>query len=62
MEAEPTGKLKKTNTDNLAVAEEANVDDAITAKAKASNAMEIYLEYKKILKLMKRQWKLISKN
>ena len=38
LESELTGALKKTsNTDNLAVAEEANVDYAITAEAKASN-------------------------
>ena len=47
LEAELTGALKKTsNTDNLAVAEEANVDYAITAEAKASNQMEIYLKDK----------------
>ena len=42
MEAELTGALKETsNTNNVAVAEEANVDEAITAEAKARNKMEI---------------------
>ena len=34
---------KTSNTDNLAVAEEANVDEAVTAEAKAINDMEIDL-------------------
>ena len=39
--AELTGAIKETsNTDNLAVVEEANVDEAITAESKASNDME----------------------
>ena len=38
MEDELTGATKETsNTDNLAVAEEANVDEGITAEAKTSN-------------------------
>ena len=38
LEAELTGLLGKTsNNDTLVVAEEANVDEAITAVAKASN-------------------------
>ena len=42
MEAELTGPLLKTwNTDNLAVDEETNVDEAVTSEAKASNKMEI---------------------
>ena len=45
LEAELAGSLKKTsNSDNLAVAEEANVDEAITVEAKASNEMEIDLK------------------
>ena len=40
LEAELTGALKKTSsTDNLAVAEEANFDEAITAESNASNGM-----------------------
>ena len=43
MEAEMTEAPKKTsNTENLAVAEEKNVDEAVTAESKASNKMEIY--------------------
>ena len=39
--AELTGAIKETsNTDNLAVVGEANVDEAITAESKASNDME----------------------
>ena len=42
MEAELTGALKKTsNTDNLVVAEEANVDEAVTEEAKAVDDMDI---------------------
>ena len=45
MDAELTGALKKTsNTDDLAVVEEGNVDEAITAEAKASNEKEINLK------------------
>ena len=41
LEAEPTGASKEgSNTDNLAVAEEANIDEALTAEAKAGNEME----------------------
>ena len=40
LKAELTGALKETsNTDNSAVAEEANVYEAITAEAKAKNDM-----------------------
>ena len=43
MESGLTGSLKKTkNTDNLAVAEEANVDEAITAESMSRNDVEIY--------------------
>ena len=35
---------KHSKTDNLAVTEEANFDEAITAEAKASNKMGIYLK------------------
>ena len=42
-----TGALKETsNTDNLAVAEEENVDEAIIEGSKASNEMEIDIKYK----------------
>ena len=45
MEAELTVAPKGTsNTENLDVAEEANIDEAITAEAKASNEMENYLK------------------
>ena len=37
------------------MAEEANIDEAITAEAKASNGMEIDLKGKKTPKLLKRQ-------
>ena len=35
---------KTSNTDNSAVAEEANVDETITVESKASNNMEIDLK------------------
>ena len=42
MEAELTRSSKKTsNNDSFAVAEGANVDEAVTAEAKAINNMEI---------------------
>ena len=42
MEAELTGSTKETsNTEDLAVVEDANVDEAVTAEAKASNNTEI---------------------
>ena len=45
MEAKMTGALKKTsNTENLAVAEEENVDEAVTAEAKARNYMKTDLK------------------
>ena len=45
MEAELTESSKiYSKTDNLAVTEEANVDEAITAEAKASNNMKIDLK------------------
>ena len=45
LEAELTEATKKnSNTDNSEVAEEANVDGAVTAEAKASNNMEIDLK------------------
>ena len=41
MEAELTGAKRETsNNDDVTVAEEANVDEAITAEAKARNYME----------------------
>ena len=47
LEAELTRELKETsNTDNLVVAEEANVDEDINAEAKYRNEMEIDLKYK----------------
>ena len=46
LEDEMTGALKETsNTENSEVAEEANVDEAITVEAKAGNDMEIGLKY-----------------
>ena len=45
LESELTEALKETsNTENLEVAEEANVDEAITIEAKASNNTEIDLK------------------
>ena len=45
MEAELTEAPKKTsNTDNLAVAEEENVDEAVTEESKSANKMEIDLK------------------
>ena len=45
LEAELTGAPKETsNTDNSEVAEEKNVDESITAEAKAINEMENYLK------------------
>ena len=41
LEAGLTGASKETsNTENLAVAEDANVDEATAAESKASNEME----------------------
>ena len=48
-------------TDNLAVTEEANVDESITAESKASNKMEIDLQKEHITKSYKKQWTLILK-
>ena len=46
LESELTGTLKKTsNTDNLAVAKETNVDEAITSEGKDSNDVENDLKY-----------------
>ena len=45
MEAELNeAPIKTSKTDDLAVAEEANADEAITAESKARNDMEIYLK------------------
>ena len=45
IEAELAGAPKKaSDTDNLAVAEEANVDEDVTAEAKASSDMEISIK------------------
>ena len=45
MESELTGAPKETsNTDNVDLAKEANVDEPITAEYKASNYMENYLK------------------
>ena len=41
MESELTEAQKN---DNLAVAEEVNVDEAVTVEAKARNEMEIYIK------------------
>ena len=47
MEAELTGEPNETsNNDNYAVAEEKNVDEAITEESKGSNEMEVDLKYK----------------
>ena len=47
LEAEMTGSLKEnSNSDNLAVAEEENIDEAITAESNASNEIENYLKDK----------------
>ena len=44
LESELTEALKiDSKTDNLAVTEEANFDEAITAEAKASNKMESFI-------------------
>ena len=48
LEDELTGALKETsNTDNLAEADEENVDESITAEAKAINKIGNYLKDKK---------------
>ena len=45
METEVTEKPEiNSNTDNLAVAEQANVEEAFTAEAKAINEMENFLK------------------
>ena len=45
MEAELTEALKHiSNTDNLAVAEEENFDEAVSAEPKPINDMEIYFK------------------
>ena len=41
MEDELTEAPKTSNTENLAVTEEANVDEAVNIESKASNEMEI---------------------
>ena len=47
LDAELTGALKETsNTDNSMVADEANVDEAITTEDKAINDIGNYLKYK----------------
>ena len=44
LESELTEALKiDSKTDNLAVTEEANFDESITAEAKASNKMESFI-------------------
>ena len=48
---------KKSKTEILAVTEETNVDEAITAEAKDSNKMEIYLkEERKTQAYLKKHW------
>ena len=45
MQAQVTEAPKiNSNPDNLAVAEEANIDEAITTEAKASNKMEVDIQ------------------
>ena len=62
LKSELTEAIKETsNTENLAVAEEWNVDEAINAKAKAINEMKMILKMKKIPNLMKSKWTLILK-
>ena len=54
LEAELAGSTKEiSNTDNSAVAEEANSDEDITAESKDRNYMKNYLKDKKISILMK---------
>ena len=56
LEYELTGESKETsNNDNLAVAEEANVNEAFTAEAKASNDTKNDLKDEQITNLMKRK-------
>ena len=56
LESELTGAPKETlNTDNLVVDQEANVDEAITAEAKASNDMEMILKKNRIQNHIERQ-------
>ena len=63
LEAELTGALKETsNTDNLAMAEEANIDEAITVEAKASNQMEINLKDNKNTKAYEETMKIDIEN
>ena len=56
LEYELTGESKETsNNDNLAVDEEANVNEAFTAEAKASNDTKNDLKDEQITNLMKRK-------
>ena len=51
LEAELNGSLKETsNTEISAVAEEANVDNAINLESKDSNKMEIDIKYEQSIK------------
>ena len=53
LEAELNGAIKETsNTDNLVVDEDSNIDEAITAESKASNEMETVFKMNKILNLI----------
>ena len=62
-EAELTEPLKETsNTENLAVAEEGNVVESITAEAKASNEMESDLKYKKKMEAYEEKMKSYIEN
>ena len=62
MEAELIGAPKETSiANNMTVAEEANVDESITAEAKAINDMENYLKEERNTKSYEDKWTLILK-
>ena len=63
MEAELTGAPEKTpNNDNLAGDEEANVDEAVTADAKAINDMEIDIKQEQKIKSYKEKMSIDIEN
>ena len=51
-----------SKTDNLAVTEEANVDEAITAEYKAINKMEMFLKNEQNTQAYKKKMKIYIKN
>ena len=62
LEADLAGALKETpNTDNLAVAEKANVDEAVTTEAKTKTRLKLILNIRKIHNHIKRQGTLTLK-